>query len=423
MECDKSYGSTNANNHKTPDATKYVPNDENDHKKVYDCCGATIIASEPHVYDNGDDMICNNCGYDKTHYCGNGTLKKGFAADCSTMTNGQKDYYECSCGLKYYDATCLSAVNDDLDLVIAAEHNLTHHNADPANCWENGTVEYWNCSKCNKNFGTSNKQDTAALATIVDPATGNHSFGSTWVDGNDGYHYHVCTTTGCTAKDTANRQEHSGGTATCQAAKVCSECEASYGDKDAENHTSEEFVFVDNGDGTHSKTHKCCKAVIGEAEKHEFGEDNICDICGYIEPIVYPVAEGEKQIVESGKNATFKMDVDFALFEDGGSVKVDGKVVDPKNYTAISGSTVITLKADYLATLGAGEHTLEVLFKNNGSATTTFTTKAAVTADTDTKSPATGDTNNITLWFALAFVSLASLTGITVYTRRKRNQA
>ena len=43
-----------------------------------------------------------------------------------------------------------------------------------------------------------------------------------------------------------------------------------------------------------------------------------------------------------------------------GYVTVDGEKVDPSNYTASKGSTIIELKPEYLATLSAGEHILAI---------------------------------------------------------------
>lgn len=43
-------------------------------------------------------------------------------------------------------------------------------------------------------------------------------------------------------------------------------------------------------------------------------------------------------------------------------IQIDGKAVDSENYTAVSGSTIITWKAEYLNTLSAGKHTLTVLY-------------------------------------------------------------
>ncbi len=518
-ECDKAYGSIDPDNHKTPTTFNYIKIDEDNHKKLYDCCDALAVASEPHIYDDENDMICNGCSYDRTHYCGNGVIHSGFAANCSTMTNGEKDYYVCSCGKKYYDATCLNPVLDDSDLVIEWKHTLTHHNADPASCWENGTVEYWSCSKCNKNFGTSNEQDSTPLATIVDPATGNHSFGTAWIDGNDGYHYHICTTTGCTAKDTANRQAHSGGTATCQekatctacgakygekgghtwsdtyelanadankhyhiciiagctekdegeehtggtatcetaktcsvcskvygekdmnnhtgtatnvvpnnnsthdikytccgsvenddvacsggtatcvAEAICEHCNTAYGNKDATNHTSDEFIFADNGDGTHTKKNKCCNAIVGEPEEHDFGDDNICDSCNYDKTHYC----GNGTLVK-GKAAT--------CTENGS--KDSYKCSCGKIYLDATCKTLVASE-DELVIKATGVHT--DADKNNKC------DDCEAIIDKTVTSPQTGDNSNITLWIALAFVSLTSLVILTVCGKKKRNQA
>ena len=53
-------------------------------------------------------------------------------------------------------------------------------------------------------------------------------------------------------------------------------------------------------------------------------------------------------------------------------VLVDGKEIAPENYTAEEGSTVITLKAEFLSTLSEGSHTFEIVWRD-GSASTHFT--------------------------------------------------
>ena len=72
---------------------------------------------------------------------------------------------------------------------------------------------------------------------------------------------------------------------------------------------------------------------------------------------------------------------DFEKFQ---SVKVDGAVVDAKNYTVAKGSTIITFKEDYLKTLSTGSHTFELVW-TDGSAATKFTIAAK---------PDNGDNNN-----------------------------
>ena len=98
--------------------------------------------------------------------------------------------------------------------------------------------------------------------------------------------------------------------------------------------------------------------------------------------------------------------------------KVDGILVDAKNYTVKGDSTIVTLKADYLNTLAAGGHILEIVW-TDGSACATFT----VSAQTVVESPQTGDNNSIALWIALLFVSAAGVLGTDVLGKKKQNQA
>ena len=141
---------------------------------------------------------------------------------------------------------------------------------------------------------------------------------------------------------------------------------------------------------------------------------------------------------------------EFSMFH---AVKVDGKVIDPANYEAKEGSTIITLKAEYLKTLAAGSHTFEIVW-TDGSAGTDFTVvvntpsnngnssnddsnhgsdnsgnndsgntagaaanTAAATAQELDKVPATGDPFGI--WLTLFAISLTGLAGMLA--RRKKN--
>ena len=136
------------------------------------------------------------------------------------------------------------------------------------------------------------------------------------------------------------------------------------------------------------------------------------------------------------------------------AVKVDGKVIDPANYEAKEGSTIITLKAEYLKTLATGSHTFAIVW-NNGIAGTNFTVAAntsgnnsgnnnnndsnhgsdnsgnndsgntagtaantaAASAQELDKVPATGDPFGI--WLTLFAISLIGLAGMLA--RRKKN--
>lgn len=97
-------------------------------------------------------------------------------------------------------------------------------------------------------------------------------------------------------------------------------------------------------------------------------EEAVCEICGnpYGERLEKPVEPSEKYEIISGADGvhvassddelTFRVSGAFSKFI---GIKVDGTVVDKSFYTAISGSTIITLKTEYLNTLSVGKHTLE----------------------------------------------------------------
>ena len=158
------------------------------------------------------------------------------------------------------------------------------------------------------------------------------------------------------------------------------------------------------------------------------------------EAIVYTILEGDKGVAESGSDDTLTVRASgaYALFD---HLEVDGKTVDAKNYTVKEGSTVVTLNADYLATLAVGEHTMTFVYKDGGKATATFTVKAASAssssssssssttppasssaATTVTSTPQTGDSSNIAAWFAVLAVSGLALAGAALYIRKRREE-
>lgn len=121
--------------------------------------------------------------------------------------------------------------------------------------------------------------------------------------------------------------------------------------------------------------------LISDAMEYTFTADELVEgdyfTTGpaFVQKISYNVIEGANQTytIDNNSEARFRIDADYSLFEDGGLVLVDDKEVDPSNYTSASGSTIITLKKEYVDTLSEGEHTLTVLFNDNGTASTTFT--------------------------------------------------
>lgn len=124
--------------------------------------------------------------------------------------------------------------------------------------------------------------------------------------------------------------------------------------------------------------------TIKYQDYHQFStsRDTTCNICGYKRTLpTYNFIDGAsgEWIKNSGKDLGFKADGEFSKFT---GVKVDGTLIGNDKYTAVSGSTVVTLKKDYLETLSVGKHTLSVVY-TDGECTTEF----EVIADTKPTTP------------------------------------
>ena len=171
------------------------------------------------------------------------------------------------------------------------------------------------------------------------------------------------------------------------------------------------------------------------------------------DPVSYKILDGANSswTENTDGSRTIRGNGEMEKFQ---NVKVDGKIIDKKNYTVTKGSTIITLKADYLKTLATGDHTFEIVW-TDGSATTKFAVAKNKSGDnnknnnnnnnnkknnsnnaknnqttqnnpTDTKkkeqsvtAPKTGDTSDMTLWTTLLIVSFAGAAGIVVRRNNK----
>ena len=379
------------------------------------------------AHDYGSDNVCDTCGYDKT---------------------------------------------------VPHTHNLTLVAAKAATCTTAGNSAYYTCDGCDKWF-----EDATGSVEITDktsvniPATG-HTAGTEWKS-DDTNHWHECTVAGCGVIIESTKSAHTVG----------------------------EWIVDTPATATTAGTkHKECTVC------HRVLETQTIPSTGTELKII----AGDNQIYNkaSGSDVTITCNGDFAKFT---GIKVDGSVVDSSNYTAVSGSTVLTLKASYIGTLTDGSHTITFVYtdgeananltvrtagsghihdygtewKSNADnhwhecscgdkkdeaahdfkwvvdkeatatqkgskheecktcgykrpaveipATGTTTVPADITKPTDItkpndttkpgntngseKSPQTGDNSNIFLWFALLFVSVAGVTEITVYNKKKKEHA
>ena len=139
----------------------------------------------------------------------------------------------------------------------------------------------------------------------------------------------------------------------------------------------------------------------------------------------YKITDGANGSWTQNSDGTLKFvaNGDFSKFT---GVKVDGALITADKYTAVSGSTVITLKKDYLNTLSVGKHTLTVVY-NDGDCSTEFEIKAAQnktvqskSSQSESKIARTSDTNGIMPWIALLFVSGEAAIATAVVRKKKK---
>ena len=126
----------------------------------------------------------------------------------------------------------------------------------------------------------------------------------------------------------------------------------------------------------------------------------------------YKVLEGVNQTLRINKikDLIIKIEASFDLFKTNGKVYINDELLDENNYTAKEGSTIITLKEDYLKTLSKGTYTLKVTFDDDRYAITNFFIKEEI------KNPETSD--NISNYIIISITSLL-LGGVFIYNKNK----
>lgn len=174
----------------------------------------------------------------------------------------------------------------------------------------------------------------------------------------------------------------------------------------------------------------------------------------------YEILEGANTSWEQNSDGSLSIRGSGAISKFVG-VKVDGNLVDVKNYTVKEGSTIVTLKADYLNTISVGNHTFEIIWTdgtastrftvsksdsgsdepkdndgNNGKNDNTNNTPATVPEDKNNNgtsvsqtddnqqitAPKTGDNSHTVLWISLLEVSLAGLLSMIYVRKKKENE-
>ena len=165
-------------------------------------------------------------------------------------------------------------------------------------------------------------------------------------------------------------------------------------------------IYTKNGDTENYNTVNLTIAVLGFTGEYEVVK-----------------GAGQEYVISKNSEATFEINAEFELFEEGGAVYVDNELVEPANYEATSGSTVIKFKKDYMDGLALDEHSLAVLFNDGGVARTTFTV-----TEPEEEEPGAADTGVFTgatggvVATGLTTIVIISLAGILFTVKRKNEK-
>ncbi len=272
--------------------------DENGHWHACNGCDTEKLDSAAHVYTNDCDSTCDTCGYERNavHTGGTATCNKKavctacgveygtFAAhDYDTSKWGYSDANGHAHACKYegcieHDTvvahTSSGAATENepstctvCGYILAPALDHTTHTAKPE--WEKDADNHWHgCVGC-----STEKLDKAAHVYDNDCDKDCNTCGYMRINVTHDYtklnkdnttHWYECSVCGSRKPD--SEENHKGGVANCTSGKLCDVCQHEYDDKAPDAHTSTEFVYSANDDGTHQKKHACCGVIINTKE-------------------------------------------------------------------------------------------------------------------------------------------------------------
>ena len=340
------------------------------------------------AHDYGSDNICDTCGYDKTvPHTHNLTLVPAKAPTCTEK--GNTAYYTCDgCDKWFEDATGASEITDKTSVILAATgHSASDWKSDNTDHWKECTVVgcgviiegskaahtagEWiiDTPATATTSGSKHKECTVCgytMATETIPATGGgehtHSYGSEWKNDADN-HWHECS---CGDK------------------------------KDTAAHTAGEWIIDTPATATTSGT------------KHKK-----CTVCGYTMTIETIPATGGEHTHSYGsdwKNDATNHWHECSCRDKADKAAHDFKWVVDKEATATQKGS----KHEECRVCGYKKAAVEI------PATGTPTEPGK---PTDPDSSQTGDNSNMLLWIALLFISGGAVIGITVYSKKKKENA
>ncbi|MBQ8381000.1 MAG: hypothetical protein IJY18_03820 [Clostridia bacterium] len=195
-----------------------------------------------HIFDNPCDYDCNlsGCDYVRATAHSGGTATCREKAVCDICGSLYGDYAHNRHESKDFIVYPNVSSPDESHLLVyvccgGTKETVAHTHITPATCTERAV-----CSECGWEYGE------------LDPT--NHSSDERTYTNDGGTHkvtYHCC--------GAVVSEDHSGGTAYCNAKPICSLCGGSYGEINPENHAEEHQYIPDESDPTrHNELYACC---------------------------------------------------------------------------------------------------------------------------------------------------------------------
>ena len=320
---------------------------------------------------------CGEISTTETFTAAGTQLGHAWASDWSKDTDNH--WKECSRCHEKKDEAAHDYGSDNIcdtcgyDKTVPHTHNLTLVPAKAPTCTEKGNTAYYTCDGCDKWFEDATGASEITDKTSVILAATGHS-ASDWKSDNTD-HWKECTVVGCGVIIEGSKAAHTAG----------------------------EWIIDTPATATTS------------GSKHKE-----CTVCGYMMATeTIPATGGGEHTHSYGSD--WKYDADNHWHECSCGDKADKAahdfkwVVDKEATATQKGS-----KHEECKVCGYKKAAVEILATGS---TTKPTDPTQTNSNTGAEGPKTGDNSNMILWIALLFISGGAVIGITVYSKKKKENA
>ena len=320
---------------------------------------------------------CGEISTTETFTAAGTQLGHAWASDWSKDTDNH--WKECSRCHEKKDEAAHDYGSDNIcdtcgyDKTVPHTHNLTLVPAKAPTCTEKGNTAYYTCDGCDKWFEDATGASEITDKTSVILAATGHSVSDWKSDHTD--HWKECTVVGCGVIIEDSKAVHTAG----------------------------EWIIDTPATATTS------------GSKHKE-----CTVCGYTMTTETIPATGGGEHTHS-YSSDWKYDADNHWHECSCGDKADKAahdfkwVVDKEATATQKGS-----KHEECKVCGYKKAAVEILATGS---TTKPTDPTQTNSNTGAEGPKTGDNSNMILWIALLFISGGAVIGITVYSKKKKENA